>query len=314
MTASVALLFPGQGAQIVGMGSSFFKNYTEAKRLFEQADDVLHSRLSRTIFEGPSSELTLTRIAQPALFITSLAILAVIQSRVQLSPVSAAGLSLGEYTALVASGVLSFEDALKLVQTRASLMHEACERTPGQMLAILGLSDSEVIALVESLNIPDELWCANFNCPGQVVISGTPQAIETAISATKSLGARAVPLQTHGAFHSGLMEYAQKQLEPVLRSTPLHSPSIPLAMNVTGQFVNAPAEIRENLIKQVSSSVLWHQCVATCTCAKPDFFLEIGPGKTLAGMNKRMGLAIPTLSIESVEDFAKLETALAQRT
>jgi [acyl-carrier-protein] S-malonyltransferase len=311
MTKTTSLLFPGQGSQVVGMGKTFYQQFPEARLVFEHANDILQTSLSSVIFEGPLEDLTKTRIAQPALFVTSLAILAVLQSKFHLSPICAAGLSLGEYTALVATKTLSFEEALPLVAARASFMHDACEQFPGKMLAILGLSDDEVIELVRSLNKPTELYCANFNCPGQVVVSGTPSAIDIAANAAKERGVRSVMLQTSGAFHSGLMKKAQDQLEPLLRKTTFIAPSFHLAMNTTGTFVETTAAIQENLINQVTSSVLWHKCVASCAASSPSLFLEIGPGKSLCNMNKRMGMTIPSVSVETVDDLAIVEKHLS---
>jgi len=306
----LALLFPGQGAQYVGMGNSFYKNFPRARELFEHANDILHTDLSSIIFDGPEDLLTETKTAQPAIFVTSTAILRVLKEEFSLPiPVCTAGLSLGEYSALTAANALDFENALRLVSLRASLMHKACETTHGGMVVILGLKDEQITTMVSELNMPSDIWCANFNCPGQVVVSGTQKGLVSAQEAAKALGAkRALPLQVHGAFHSGLMSTAQKGLQEALAATPIKSPDIPIAMNATGQMTTSPDAIKENLGKQVTASVLWHQCVHTCMQKDPTHFIEIGCGSTLTGLNKRIGVKIPTISIETVDDLKALDT------
>jgi [acyl-carrier-protein] S-malonyltransferase len=300
-----ALLFPGQGAQYVGMGKTFYEEYPCARQVFEQADDLLKTNLSRTIFEGPSEALTETKTAQPAIFVTSCAILEVLRRHFSLpTPICAAGLSLGEYTALVAAGVIPFEATLQLVHLRGTLMHEACERHKGTMLVIMGLPDDRVRSMVEELSMPNDLWCANFNCPGQVVVSGTPRGIEAAVRAAQAHGAkRTVPLQVHGAFHSPLMSDAQEGLRQALQEAPITMTSVRVVMNVTGQFAESAEHIRSLLVSQVTSSVLWHSCVTACASQEITCFMEVGCGKTLANMNKRIGVSIPTVTIETTEDL-----------
>jgi [acyl-carrier-protein] S-malonyltransferase len=192
-------------------------------------------------------------------------------------------------------------------------MHEACEQTKGTMLVITGLDDDQVRQMVKSLNLPLDLWCANFNCPGQVVVSGTLRGIEAAQKAAQAIGAkRTLPLQVHGAFHSELMQSAKLGLEEALNATPFAITPTKVAMNVSGQFADSEATIRSNLIQQVTASVLWHTCVQTCDQQEPSCFLEIGCGKTLAGMNKRIGVRAPTITIETMDDLKPLETLLSQ--
>ena len=312
-TNRIALLFPGQGAQYVGMGKTFYETYPIVRQIFEQADDLLKRNLSDTILNGPESTLTETKTAQPAIFVTSYAILEALRHHFSLpTPICTAGLSLGEYTALTAAGVLPFEEALRLVSLRGALMHEACERHKGTMLVVMGLADDQVRAMVDELRMPDDLWCANFNCPGQVVLSGTQRGIDAAATAAKAHGAkRTVLLQVHGAFHSLLMRDAQEGLAQALNEAPLSLTPVRVAMNVTGNFAESVEQIRSLLVSQVTSSVLWHACVTTCATQEISCFMEVGCGKTLTNMNKRIGVSVPSYSVETTEDLRALESLLA---
>lgn len=307
MGKKFAFLFPGQGAQVVGMGKDFYSHYTKARELFQQGDDILNRPLSKTLFEGPMDVLTETRNSQAGIYLTSLAILAVLQDQFSnLQPTLCAGLSLGEYTALTASGRVAFETALPLVQFRSEAMDAACKATQGTMAALFGLSADEVETLVKELNLPHDLWVANFNCPGQTVISGTLKGIEAGISAAKERGAkRVIPLKVQGAFHSGLMRLAEEQLAEKIKEIEILKSPIGFVMNVTGSFVEGAHEIRENLIKQVTSAVRWEQGIRAMMHSV-DCYIEIGCGKTLAGMNKQIGVPAPTLSINCIEDLEKI--------
>jgi|AMWB02.1.fsa_nt_gi [acyl-carrier-protein] S-malonyltransferase len=309
----MALLFPGQGAQYIGMGKTFYETYPIVRQIFEQADDLLKRNLSEVILNGPEEALTETKTAQPAIFVTSYAILEALRHHFSLpTPICTAGLSLGEYTALTAAGVISFEDALKLVSLRGALMHEACERHKGTMLVVMGLADDQVKTMVNELRMPNDIWCANFNCPGQVVVSGTPKGVEAAATAAKSLGAkRTIPLQVHGAFHSQLMNDAKEGLKQALNEATLTMTPVRVAMNVTGQFAESVEQIRSLLVSQVTSSVLWHSCVTTCATQEISCFMEVGCGKTLTNMNKRIGVNIPSFAIETTEDLHVLESLLS---
>lgn len=290
------------------MGRDFYQEFPVAKALFEEADDILKQKLSTLIFEGDEAVLTQTRHSQPSIYVVSMALLRTLQSLYpHLKPTATAGLSLGEYSALTASNKLSFQEGLKLVQARATAMHEACEATLGTMSVILGLDDHVVEEAIAALNMPNEIWCANFNCPGQVVISGTKRGVEEGAKACLEKGAkRALPLQVHGAFHSGLMKSAEEKLYPTMQETHFQATDIQTASNVTGDIVNDPKTIRELLLKQITFPVRWQKGVRTLDPTS-DLFLEIGCGKTLAGLNKRIGTQAATYSLEKVEDLKTLE-------
>lgn len=300
-----AFLFPGQGAQYPSMGKDFFDNFTVAKHIFEQADDQSGQKISELIFNGPEKVLTETKNSQLAIYIVSAAILQVIKQELpELRPHVCSGLSLGEYTAVYASDKIDFVHGLDLVQKRATLMNEACNKYPGGMAAVLGLTPDAVSAVIEDI---DQLWIANCNCPNQVVISGKKQAIEKSVDLLKEKGAkRVISLQVHGAFHSGLMQDAQDELLPYLQKAPIYETPISLVMNVPGGFVSDKSEIRKNLLYQVTSPVLWEAGIRSMGCL--DLFLEIGPGKTLSGMNKKIGVSGEILSVQKVEDLKGLIT------
>src|SRR5579872_4113797 len=297
-----AFLFPGQGAQYPGMGKDFFEQFTVARETFQEADDLLSEKFSDLIFSGSSSELTLTKNSQLAIYITSVALLrTLLQQFSSLRPDVAAGLSLGEYTALTASGKLAFADCLPLVKARGAYMHQACALTTGSMQVVLGLEEEKVI---EALRDVKQVWVANINCPGQIVIAGTLTGLEAATIALKAQGAkRLLPLEVAGAFHSGLMRSAQERLAPLIEAAPLEKSEIALVMNVPGNYVTDIAEMRRNLVDQVVSPVRWEKGIRAMEAVGVNFYLEIGPGKTLQGMNKRIGAAAPTVSIEKIEDM-----------
>ena len=305
---SFAYIFPGQGAQYVGMGKEFFDSFAEARHVVEQAEDTLHTPLKKTLFEGPESLLKETRHCQVAMFVTSLSILNVLKTKFHFpAPLATGGLSLGEYTALVASEKLSFDAGVKLVSERSRLMHEACEKNPGTMAVVLGLSDEVVEDIVSSLRLPSEVSCANFNCPGQVVLSGTHKGIETAKTALLTKGAkRILALEVHGAFHSMLMTSAEKELTRLIEETPFNDSAIPVAMNVTGRCTSSLSDIKKLLVQQLTSSVRWSSCVQAIDSLHPTHFLEIGCGTTLQGMNKRIGPKALTYSIEKPKDIEPL--------
>ncbi|MGE3954492.1 MAG: ACP S-malonyltransferase [Parachlamydiales bacterium] len=301
--SKIAFIFPGQGAQKVEMGLDFYQTFPEARAIFDRADEILGYPLTQIVFEGPQEKLTQTQYSQVALYVTSMAILEVLKARCpELEPAICAGLSLGEYTALTASGRLPFEECLPLVRLRGEAMSRACEASKGGMVAIIGLSAEQVEIGVKELNLPNDLWAANFNCPGQVVVSGTEKGIEAVLEAAKGWGAkRALPLQVHGAFHSGLMAPARQELAKALEGVALREGEGDLVMNVTGRAETT--DVRALLAKQVTSPVRWEQSIREMDRQGVTLYIEIGPGKTLAGFNKRIGPAGETLSIEKVTDL-----------
>ncbi len=304
----VVFLFPGQGAQYPGMGKDFYDAFTIAKETFQEADDLLQESLSKIIFEGPEELLTKTKNSQLAIFVVSVAITRVLQQQLpSLVPVACSGLSLGEYSALWATGRLSFKDALLLVRERARLMNEACEKVPGTMAAVLGMSAGEIDAALKG--VPN-VWVANYNCPGQTVISGTVDGVANGTQILKAAGAkRIIPLQVHGAFHSGLMRSAEEALAPFVAKAPLIESSIGFVMNAPGNFVVSLEEIRRQLVSQITHSVRWEQGIQAIDKKGVDLYLEIGCGKTLCGLNKKIGATAPSLSIDKLVD---LEGSLRQ--
>ncbi len=300
---NIAFLFPGQGAQYPGMGKDFAASFAVARETFEEADDLLGEDLSRVVFEGPADLLTETKHSQLGIFVTSLAILRTIEQQLpEWKPSVCAGLSLGEYSALSASGRLGFKETLLLVRERARLMNEACKRTSGTMAAVLGLDAASIDA---ALRGQPEVWVANYNCPGQTVISGTMEGVENGSRILKAKGAkRVLPLAVHGAFHSRLMQLAQDGLAPFIAAAPIGESPVGFVMNVPGRLVASPQEVRRYLTDQVTHSIRWEQGIRSMEGI--ELFLEIGCGKTLAGLNKKIGVAGFTQSIDKVEDLEQI--------
>lgn len=288
------------------MAKDFYEAFPIVRETFEEASKILSIDFTKLILEGPESELILTKNSQPAIFVVSAAILRCIQQQYpHLEPTICAGLSLGEYTALFASQRLSFADALKIVAARGKFMQEACLEKQGTMRVVLGLD----LSLVAE-NLPDDVWIANVNCPGQVVIAGSVAAMPTAEELLKAAGAkRVLPLDVLGAFHTPLMKSAQEKLTPYLLSAPMNESEIQLVMNVPGNFVDSISEIRQHLIAQVASATQWEKGIGLLDDV--DLFIEIGPGKTLTGMNRKIGVKGQTLNIEKTTDLAQLESFYA---
>jgi [acyl-carrier-protein] S-malonyltransferase len=305
---STALLFPGQGSQFVGMGRELALAFPEAARVFQEADDILEMRLSRLAWEGPSAELTQTRNAQPALLVHSVAVFRVVDGR--LGAVSmAAGHSLGEFTAHVAAGTLSFRDALEAVRLRGELMFAAGERRPGTMAAILGLEDEAVDALCRTVEEGGKVCVpANYNSSGQVVISGELTGVEEAITLAKESGARKViPLSVSGAFHSPLMAYAVGGLRDKLAEINFCDPSYPVVSNVTAEPVVVASQARDLLVQQLTSPVRWWASVERMVDLGVLRFVELGAGSVLCGLNRRNARGLPCVSLGSPSDLDTLE-------
>lgn len=280
-----AYVFPGQGAQFSGMGKDLYENNAEAKALFEKANEILGFRISDIMFEGTEEELKQTKVTQPAIFLHSV-ILA--KTSPDFNPDMVAGHSLGEFSALVANGTLAFEDGLKLVYQRALAMQEACEINPSGMAAILGLEDEKVEEICASIE-NEVVVAANYNCPGQLVISGTNKGIEIACEKMKEAGAkRALPLPVGGAFHSPLMEPAREKLQKAIESTVFHTPACPVYQNVSTNGVSDVEEMKKNLIAQLTAPVKWTQSVQQMVADGATHFIECGPGKVLQGLVKKI--------------------------
>ena len=290
-----AYVFPGQGAQFTGMGKDLFDNSELAKSLFRQANDSLGFDITRIMFEGEKVELTQTKVTQPAIFLHSVILAKVLGSQFKADMV--AGHSLGEFSALVAANYMTFEDGLKLVYNRALAMQKACEQNPSTMAAILGLEDKIVEEVCQSINgvvVP-----ANYNCPGQLVISGSNEAIAEACQKLTDAGARrALQLTVGGAFHSPLMEPAQIELAAAIESTPFKEGDCPIYQNVTAKAETNPEEIKSNLIKQLTASVKWTQTMQQMQEDGLTSVTEVGPGKVLQGLFKKMDRALETESAQ----------------
>lgn len=301
----IAFVFPGQGAQYPGMGKDFYNQFSVAKETFQEADEILGRNLSNIILNGPEDLLTETKNSQTGIFVNSIALTRVINSQFpRLLPSVVAGLSLGEYTALSVSNRLQFSDCLPLVQYRGQFMNDACEKNPGTMAVVLGLSAEVVEKVVNELNMPLDIFVANLNAPGQVVISGTVKGIEAASASAKLAGAkRVLPLSVHGAFHSGLMKEAEERLSEHVNIAPLKDSSIDFVMNVPGDYVKDLPQIRKFLTAQVTSPVRWEASIRQMSAASIDLFIEIGCGKTLAALIKRIGVDVPVISIEKLADL-----------
>lgn len=314
MNKKIAFIFPGQGAQYPGMGKDFYDGFPAARKTFEEADHLLSMPFSELIFNGSAADLKLTKNSQLSIFIVSIAILRSFQEKFpDLIPQVTAGLSLGEYTALVAANKISFKEALYLVKARAEYMNDACLAETGGMSVVLGLETSVVENVVQEVQKEHQVSVANLNCPQQVVIAGTPAGIEVASLRLKEKGAkRVLPLEVSGAFHSGLMKTAQNRLEPHIRSAILQESGIALVMNAPGGYVSSTQEMRQNMILQVTHPVRWEQGVRAMAQENIDFFIEMGPGKTLSGMNKKILPSAKSISIEKVSDFAILTEQLQE--
>ena len=304
--SKIAFIFPGQGAQACGMGQDFYEQTETGKRIFDKATELMGFSMPQLCFEE-NDRLDITEYTQAAMVTASIAMMRVLEEN-GIKPDVAAGLSLGEYCALAAAGVMSDEDAIRTVRQRGILMQEAVPVGGGAMAAILAL---DAAAIEEVTGAMEGVWIANYNCPGQIVISGEKAAVEDACEKLKAAGAkRAVMLNVSGPFHSGMLTAAGEKLGQVLSQVELHEPQIPYVANVTAQYVKSAAEVKELLTRQVSSSVRWQQSVEAMIADGVDTFIEIGPGKTLAGFMRKISRDVKTLNVEKLEDIGKVAEAL----
>ncbi|MDG5800728.1 ACP S-malonyltransferase [Marinilabiliaceae bacterium ANBcel2] len=293
-----AYLFPGQGAQFVGMGKDLYEKSEQAKQLFEKANEVLGFKITDLMFEGTDENLKQTKVTQPAIFLHSVILAKTLEDK--FSPDMVAGHSLGEFSALVAAGALSFKDGLKLVAQRASAMQKACEKEHSTMAAIVGLDDYIVENVCDSID--DVVVPANYNCPGQLVISGSIKGVETACEKLKEKGAkRALILPVGGAFHSPLMKPAKAELEKAIKNTEIAKPVCPVYQNANALPFTEPVDIKKNLIEQLTAPVRWTQTVQNMISAGASEFIELGPGKVLQGLSKKIDRKIPASSISFLE-------------
>ncbi|MDO8602781.1 MAG: ACP S-malonyltransferase [Candidatus Omnitrophota bacterium] len=311
----VCYIFPGQGSQYVGMGKDLYDNSPEARNIFDQAEEILPGlNLKKLCFEGPAEELTQTANSQVAIFVTSIAALRALGSRLKaegafveppafsLEPACCAGLSLGEYSALVASGALEFPEAVRLVSQRGKLMEQAANNNPGTMASILGISaeDLSEVCMETGAEI------ANLNCPGQIVISGKTESVKKAMALAEQKGAKkAILLNVSGPFHSSFMKDSAGELKKELDKTKFLDPGIPIVSNVTADYEKTAEEIKENLVKQLYSPVKWEESVIKISQAGCNTFLEIGPGKVLKGLLRRINPGLTVYNIETSEDIKK---------
>ncbi|MDB6035660.1 MAG: Malonyl CoA-acyl carrier protein transacylase [Verrucomicrobiales bacterium] len=303
--SKTALLFAGQGAQTIGMGKDLAERFPSARAWFDRANAVLGYDLARICFEGPESELTKTEHAQPGIYLVGWVALQLLKEQVpSLTFNATAGLSLGEFTALAAAGVLTFEDGLNVVRQRGKFMQEACETTKGGMAAIIGLDETKTREVCAEAGVS----LANLNCPGQIVISGETEKMEKACEIAKAKGAKkALPLSVAGAYHSPLMVSAQDKLRTALGIVPIGIPTVPVISNVTAKPHDAPSDIHRRMVEQVTSSVRWEDSIRYLISQGFSRFIELGPGKALSGFMKRIDGNVQMLN---VADVASLEATV----
>jgi [acyl-carrier-protein] S-malonyltransferase len=305
-----AFLFPGQGAQSVGMGLDFAQAFPIAADVFERANQVVGYDLKKICFEGPADKLDSTVISQPAIFVTSAAILEVLRTESKTAcfkPDVIAGLSLGEYTALYAAGVINFDDALMLVRKRGQAMQDAADSTSGSMVSIIGLDDDKVMQLCAEAAQGQLLVPVNFNCPGQIVISGDKQACARAEKLAANFGAlKAVPLAVAGAFHTAMMDTAAKKLADALENCTIEAPKdTQIIANINVQYYRSPEQIKNGLIKQLTSPILWQKCMERLIADGITSFYEIGPGRVLTGLMKRINRKAKIINISSTQALSE---------
>ncbi len=304
---SIAFIFPGQGSQYVGMGKELFENFDVAKKIFEEADDTLHFSISALCFKGPEEALKLTENTQPAVLTTSIAALKVLQAEKGTAPQFTAGHSLGEYSALVASGALTFSEAVKIVRLRGKFMQEAIPVGEGAMAAVLGMEREQVEKLCEEISSGEVLTPANFNSPGQIVIAGHSKAVERAIERVKQEGKKAVLLPVSAPFHSPLMKPAGERLGKALEEISVADLKIPVVTNVEAEVNTAKDRVKGLLVAQVSSPVRWEESIRKMIEKGIEQVLEIGPGKVLSGLMKRIDSRVESKNLEDLRTLKSIE-------
>ncbi len=303
--AKIAVVFPGQGSQNVGMGRDFYDRYPRARGVFEEADRALKRPLSKLCFEGPQEELQLTENTQPGLLTVSIAIWSLLNEVLQ--PDFVAGHSLGEYTALTAAGALRFSDAVRLVRRRGEFMQQAVPVGQGAMLAVLGAEPEKVEALCNEAAQGQILSPANFNCPGQIVIAGHSEAIRRAAEMAQAMGIkRTIPLAVSAPFHCALMKPAQENMMPVIQEQTFYPLKFPLVTNVDASVAQLPERVRDALIRQIPNPVLWWQSIDLLIREGVNTFIEVGAGKVLTGMIRKVSRDVQTFNVENVDDYEQL--------
>lgn len=304
--STTSLIFPGQGAQSVGMGRDFFESHEAAKSIFDRANDILPFDLASLCFEGPAEELSKTDVQQPAIFVTSVAIWeSFLAAGAQRNACACTGgLSLGEYTALYAAGAFTFEDALRLVYKRGQLMQQAAVATPSGMVTLVGATEATADELCDKVRGSDVLAPANYNCPGQVVISGSQAACDRAVEAAGSFDCRAIALAVAGAFHSPLMQSAADELAATLAATPFNDLAMPVYSNVTAGLHSDADAIRELLCRQVTHPVKWQRCMESMVSTGVQSFVEIGPGRVLTGLVRKTDRSLVAINVSKADGMS----------
>lgn len=299
----IAFLFPGQGSQYVGMGKEFYDSFPAVKKIFDHADTVLNRKISDIIFNGPAEMLTQTENTQPAVFTLSCAIYSLLSEN-GILPVMTAGHSLGEYAALFAAGVFSFEQGLKLVEIRGSLIREASQKNPGSLCAIVGLSKEQINELAMCGNPDEKIQPVNFNCPGQTVIAGTHAALDFAENRAKEMGAlKVVKLNVAGPFHSSYMRAAAVSMNDVLKTAHISEPKIQIISNCDAEKTTTKDEVVKKLSYQIDHPVLWEKTIHAFLNAQIDLCIEVGPGRVLTGFNRRIDKKLLTINVENIKTF-----------
>jgi [acyl-carrier-protein] S-malonyltransferase len=299
----VGYLFSGQGSQYVGMGKDLYESFPEARQVFDRAEEVLGFELKKRCFEGPEEILKSTNVSQPAIVTVSIAAFEVFKAKSNITPSFAAGLSLGEYSALIAAGALTFEDGIRLIRKRGQIMEEASIKYPGKMAAVLELP----IEQIKDICLKTGAEIANLNCPGQVVITGKAEAVNQAMELCSQAGAkRVIPLEVSGGFHSSLMIEASVELKHVLDNISISEPAFPIVSNYTAQPQNQAGQIRENLVNQIKGSVRWEESMRYILSEGVTKFYEFGPGKVLKGLMRRIDSSAQVINIEKPADILAL--------